>query len=372
MTEPLVDITIAVHTASRPIARAVASVVDHTRADVRVNVVAHNIDESIIRHNLGAYANHARVRVLQLNDGIGSPAGPMNYGLSNSTAAFVSIIGSDDELAPGAIDAWLDIQRKTQADVVLARIQLVGGTTDPYPPVRLFRRRKLDGQRDRLAYRSAPLGLISRLQFGDLRLTEGLASGEDLAYSLSLWFTGRNISYALNAPPYIGHDDSNDRVTSTPRPIESDFAFLDTLTGLPWFQGASREERQAIVVKIIRLHYFDAIHARVHSQSELDKNRPIFLKTFARLQEISPEALPLLSRADHAVFSTLRDPNSTVAEVSLRLRKRLQYTSLGAIITQSPLRMLHRQAPFRTLLAGITIAKMTPPYVPEALQDVTR
>ncbi len=118
MTEPLVDVTIAVHSSTRPIARAVASVIDHTSAAVRVNVVAHNIDPEIIRENLGAYASDPRVRLLSLHDGIPSPAGPMNHGFANSTAPFISVIGSDDELAPGAIDSWLSVQAETGATPV--------------------------------------------------------------------------------------------------------------------------------------------------------------------------------------------------------------------------------------------------------------
>ena len=166
MTEPLVDVTIAVHSQTRPIARAVSSVLDHTTAPVRVNVVAHNIDPEIIRANLGAYAADPRLRLLHLADGIASPAGPMNHGFARSEAPFLSLMGSDDELAPGAIDSWLALQQRTGAEMVLAKIRLADGRTDPYPPIRGGRRTTgLDGRKDRLAYRSAPLGLIDRARF---------------------------------------------------------------------------------------------------------------------------------------------------------------------------------------------------------------
>lgn len=263
MPEPLVDITIAVHSRTRPIARAAASVLDHTEAPVRVNVVAHNIDPEIIRENLGDYADDPRLRLLHLADGIPSPAGPMNHGFASSTAPYISVMGSDDELAPGAVDSWLALAQRTGAQMVLARIQLPSGRTDPYPPVRNGRRAEgLDPIKDRLPYRSAPLGLIDRARFGELRLTEGLPSGEDLAYSLTVWFTADRLTYDLHGPAYVINADAGDRVTSAPRAVSEDFRFLDEVESFEWFRTASRAARCAIVVKLIRIHFFDAVLVR--------------------------------------------------------------------------------------------------------------
>lgn len=356
MADPLVDVTIAVHSRTRPIARAVASVLDHTTAPVRVNVVAHNIDAEIIRENLGAYADDPRLRLLHLADGIASPAGPMNHGLAASTAPFVALLGSDDEFAPGAIDSWLALQESTGADAVLARIRLDTGRTDPYPPVRNGRRtRNLDARKDRLCYRSAPLGIVSRLRFPDLRLAEGLPSGEDLPYSMTVWFTGRNLAYDLHGPAYIINADAEDRVTSGPRPLARDFAFLDALEALPWFARASRATRTAVVVKLIRIHVFDAILARARTQQALDEHRSELLALLDRFERLAPGVSRLLSRADRAVFDGLRDPASTPAGIALALDKRHVYLAPPTLLPRNPLRALHRQAPFRTLFAGFRI-----------------
>lgn len=356
MTAPLVDVTIAVHSQSRPIARAVASVVEHTAASVRVNVVAHNIDPQIIEANLGAYASDPRVRLLSLRDGIPSPAGPMNHGFAHSDAPFLSLMGSDDELAPGAIDSWLAMQRETQAEVVLAKIRLTDGRPDPYPPVRGGRRTtRLDGRKDRLAYRSAPLGLIDRARFGSLRLTEGLASGEDLTYSLTLWFTGRSIAYDLNGPAYVVHGDAEDRVTSAPRPVAEDFAFLDELEHLPWFASATRAQRLAIVTKTIRIHVFDAILSRTRTDEDLRDNRSELLALLDRFSRLAPGVSRLLSRADRAVFTELATSTATPDSVLASLSARLVYMSPATLLTRNPLYALHRQAPFRTLFAGYRI-----------------
>lgn len=361
MTEPLVDVTIAVHSSTRPIARAVASVLDHTAAPVRVNVVAHNIDREVIRANLGAYADDSRLRLLELRDGIASPAGPMNYGFASSTAPFITVIGSDDELAPGALDSWLAVQAETGAEAVLARIQLDTGRTDPYPPVRNGRRtRALHPVRDRLSYRSAPLGLVNRTRFADLRLTEGLPSGEDLCYSMTLWFTGKRLAYDLNGPAYVINSDALDRVTSDPRPVAQDFAFLDALEALPWYQAAGKSSRLAIVVKLIRIHIFDAILLRARTQQALDSNRDELLELLNRFDRMAPGVARLLSRADRAVFDELRSTSSTPESIALVLDKRHVYMAVPTLLPRNPFYALHRQAPFRTLFAGFRIMNGRP------------
>jgi hypothetical protein len=348
----VVDLTIAVHSATRPIARAVASVVDHTQADVRVNVVAHNIDPSIIRTNLGRYADHARVRLLALRDGIGSPAGPMNHGFARSDARFLSVMGSDDELAPGAIDSWLTMQKATNAEVVLARIVIPGGQSDPYPPVRNGRRtHDLDGRKDRLAYRSAPVGLIDRARFGHLRFTEGLPSGEDLAYSATLWFTGNRLAYDLHGPGYTLNDDATDRVTTTPRPVAENFGFLNAIEELDWFTNCSPAVREALIVKLIRLHLFDVLRAHAGTAAGIGPHRTALQGVLARFEAMSPRATRLLSRADRRVLDALRAGVESTDFTAL-LNARWNYRTLGALMPRNPFLILHRQAPFRTLGAG--------------------
>lgn len=359
MITPTVDVTIAVHSAARPISRAVASVLNHTKAETRVNVVAHNIDPELIRANLGKFADDPRVRLLPFRDNIHSPAGPMNHGFACSTAPFLSLLGSDDELAPGAIDSWLTLQQQTSADVVLAHIRLATGGTDPYPPVRRGNRMSgLDGAKDRLAYRSAPLGLVSREQFGGLRLTEGLASGEDLAYSLTLWFTARRIAYDLSGPAYVIHGDAGDRVTYAPRPVSEDFAFLDAIEALPWFDATATAIRIAIVAKIIRIHVFDAIAARVQTDDELISHRDELLRVVDRLLQIAPRALRYLSRADRTVLDGLRNQQVVSKTLLSALDRRHRYLAAVTLLTRNPLYALHRQSPFRTLFAGYRIQRL--------------
>lgn len=356
--EYAVDVIIPVHSRERPVERAAASVLGGTSTSVRVTVVAHNIDPGVIRDRLGALADDPKLRLLELRDGIASPAGPMNLGLERATARFVALLGSDDEFAPGAIDSWLALQQETGADAVLARIRLANGDTDPYPPVRDGRRvRRLDAKKDRLAYRSAPLGIVSRERFPDLQLTPGLSSGEDLAYSLTVWFTGRDLAYDLHGPSYIVNGDASDRVTSAARPLEQDFAFLDAIERLPWFAQAARTARRAIIVKFFRIHLFDALRVRLGSDDELRANRDGFAKLTERLEGLAPGSIRLLSAADRQVLDALRLPQISASELSQLVSARERYTSPAALIPRNPLLTFHRQAPFRTLLAGIRIMR---------------
>lgn len=354
MSTPQIDVVIPVHSATRPVGRAVKSVLDGTTARVRVNVVAHNIDPSIIESNLGLLLADERVRMLPFEDGIRSPAGPMNHGLDQATAPFVAVMGSDDELAPGAIDSWLRLQSETGATTVLARIRIVGRGSDPYPPVRNGRRqRSLDARKDRLAYRSAPLGIVDRRRFGDLRFTEGLPSGEDLAYSATLWFTGEHIAYDMSGPAYLVHDDADDRVTFSSRDVAADFAFLDAIETAPWYPALSRADRQALAIKILRVHLFDAILARVNAPEGLAAHRTDLAAVIDRLQGMAPGVLALLARVDRQVIDELQAPTPDPARILHLLDARWNYRTVGALTPRNPFLALHRQAPFRTLFAGM-------------------
>lgn len=350
---PLVDVTVPVHNAVRPIARAVSSIVDHTRVAVRVNVVAHNVDPDVIGANLGALIADPRVRLLSLRDGIHSPAGPMNYGIAHSDAPFIAVMGSDDELAPGALDSWLALAQRTGATTVLARVDL-RDRIDPYPPVRRGRRRtRLDARKDRLAYRSAPLGLIDRRRFGQLRFTEGLASGEDLAYSATLWFTGHDIAYDLTGPAYIVNSDAGDRVTFAPRAVADDFEFLDAIEATPWFAQLGRRARTALAIKVLRVHFFDAVLARANSAEGIGPHRDGLNAVADRLDRMAPGVFRLLARVDNRVVAEVRSASPDPHAIRALLTSRWNYRSVGALVPADPLLTLHRQAPLRTLYAGL-------------------
>lgn len=354
MTTPLVDVVIPVHSETRPISRAVGSVLNHTRADVRVNVVAHNIEQSIIAKNLGTFRKDARVRLLHLVDGIPSPAGPMNFGLDHCTADFVSVMGSDDEFEPGAIDSWLAVQRQGAADFVISQIRNAGGGLVPSPLARPRRRFKLDGVKDRLSYRSAPLGLLSRTAFPDLRFAENLASGEDLPYVTQLWFTAKNIAFDRTGPAYLVHADAVDRVTAAPRPIVDDFAFFDLIADAEWARDFTTRERAAIGIKMLRGHVLDAIVNRATTGMSASE-RNALVETAARISAWSRGSEKYLSLLDRRIVEGIRDNSVTVERLMELISQRWNYRSLSVIMTRNPFLVVHRQAPLRTYIGGYFI-----------------
>ncbi|MGV2983047.1 glycosyltransferase [Microbacterium sp. AGC85] len=352
MSEYEVDVVIAVHSAARPIERAVSSVLEGTKAHVRVTVVAHNIDPEIIRGNLGTLADDQNVRLLALADGIRSPAGPMNVGLEAATSPYVSLLGSDDEFAPGAIDSWLAFATETGATSVMARIDRQTAGPDPMPPTRRGRTRELDAVKDRLAYRSAPLGLISRERFGDLRFTPGLGSGEDLEFTSALWFTGSHIAYDRRTPGYLVHEDGGDRVTFAVRTVAEDFAFFDAITSSDWFPSLRRAQREALGVKTLRVHFFDAVLIRLNSAEGLAAHREALDHVIRTIEGVAPRAVALLSRIDRAIIEALRAPEVD-AERILELISARWGRSFSALLPRNPLLAFHRQAPYRTLRATV-------------------
>jgi len=300
----LVDVIIAVHDASRPLQRAVDSVTG--TPGVTVTVVCHNIDRAEIAATLTAPAVDA-VRFLELSDGVRSAAGPFNHGIAASRASYVSIMGSDDYLEAGAIAAWAEKAERESLTALIAPERHASGRTVRTPPVRPFRRGLLDGVKDRLAYRTAPLGLVRREAVGRLGLefAPGLATGDDQVFSAKLWFSGERIAYARRAPRYVVGDDAGERVTLAPRALSDELRFVDELIGDPWFAHLPRASRAALAVKLARVHLFSAA-SRVSDRDEwTDSDRWFLTGLVGRLEKAAPGFARPLSLADRRLLDTL-------------------------------------------------------------------
>lgn len=351
MAEPDVDVVIAAHDPARAIDRAVASVL-RSSAAVRVTVVCHNVPSEAIAGRLGALADDPRVRLIEHHDGIPSPTGPFNAGLDAATARFTSVMGSDDELEPGAIDAWLRVADRDDADVVIPPLRHAGGATIPTPPVRPWRSRRLDGVADRLSYRSAPLGLVSRARFADVRMAVGPRVGEDLEYSGRLWSSGAAISLARRAPAYLVHDDAPTRVTFTPRPIADELAYLPLLLEAPWLVGAPRPHRTAWAVKMWRINVFGALFYRSgHAWAPEDRRDLSVLAT--ALAAFAPDALERLSRLERALVDAAGDEAVSDDDLNRRARERRRFASPAALLPRRLRYLGAREAPLRYMIATV-------------------
>lgn len=352
MSDSLVDVVIPVHTELRPIANAVESVLNHNSAPVRAIVVAHNIDSKIIEKNLGSWARDPRVTIVPHSDGISSPAGPFNAGIAAGSAPFFTFLGSDDEFEPGAIDSWLDVQRSSDAAVVIVMIRHEGGNYDASPPVRPIPRPLLDPVKDRLPYRSAPLALISRSHFGHLRFSVGVPSGEDLAYVMQMWFSGERITIDRTGPAYFGRPADTGRVSTTPRTIDADFMFLNEIIASDWYKKLARAERRAMAVKFLRMQVLDAIVNRKNLQDWTPDDAQALAKEIQRVLGMCPRVAHYLSVADWKVVDHALRTKSSPTELTAMMGDRWNLHFWKNIVPINPFLLLHSQGPLKTLYAS--------------------
>jgi hypothetical protein len=351
-----VDHIIAVHDLRRPVARAVSSVLDGNCCALRVTVVCHNVSSHDVRAALGAHAEDNRLRLLELGDGVPSPSGPFNLGFDQATARFTSIMGSDDELEPGAIDSWVTFAEASQSEVVIPRVQVVGRGPMMTPPVRLGRTRHLDGVRDRLAYRSSPLGLVSRERFGGLRFPAGLRSGIDVEYGMRLWFSGARIGFDRRGPAYVVHDDAPVRVSTVRKPVSGDASFLDGLLTSESFARLGVRQRTAFVTKMLRGNLLQWISARSIVDLWTDDDVRVMGETVRRCAEVSPEAFRPLSKTDRDILDAFsRDPVDLGHALTL-LPGRTAIRPRN-VVPRHPLDFFAREAPLRFGIASRVLAR---------------
>lgn len=349
-TEPAVDVVIAVHNDRRPVERAVASVLRNSTS-VRVTVVAHNVDAELIRSRLGEQRSDERVRIMPLQDGVRSPANAFNYGLDHATGEFVAIVGSDDELEAGALDAWTALATRTRADAVVAPIVRDGGAGVPTPRVRRTRFGKVaDLDRDRLFERTAPLGLQRRSSTQALRYSSGLPRGVDQSYGLDLWNSVR-VVFDPMTPAYLEHADQSDRVTHVFGPLADDFVFIGPLTTT--LQQVPPAVRRAVVAKILRVHLVPAVRVRSASGSLTAEDRRAAAELLRALVDVAPTAVGLLPRdlrPELVAIRAVEEPSPTSARGA---------RSLAGVLPIDLRAVLHRHAPLRSQLSGRVVARST-------------
>lgn len=351
-----IEAVVCVHNVTRPVERATASALRNA-TPLRVTVVVHNTDTAAVRSRLGSLVDDPRVRVLELRDGVRSPANAFNFAIDNASGEFLSLIGSDDELADGALDAWVSLADRSSADVVVAPIRRVGAGAVPSPRVRAGRTTALDGDRDRLFERVAPLGLVRLSRFPSLRFQEGLPRGVDQVYGLHLWFSGAAVAFDPTTPAYLEWSDQTDRVTTAGGPLADDFGYLDAFERDEVFLGMSPAARRAVAARIIRVYLIGGVARRVTESGLSDRDRACLLDTLRRLEGWAPGVKGILALRDRRALITALDPASTAQTLRAAIGDRSRYLTPSALLTVNPLRLLHRHAPFRSLLAGRRVAR---------------
>lgn len=358
---PRVDVIIPVHTPDRQIDRAVVSLADSgldmgPAGDCRINVVCHNTEIGPVRARIEA-ASPTDVRYLSLNDGIRSPAGPFNYGLAESTAPWVMIMGSDDTLEPDALRQWLERAESTHADVLIAPEAHANGDPIRTPVLRRRRSNRLDAVADRLSYRTAPLGLIRRslVERLGLHFPTDMVNGSDQPVSARLWFSGLSIGYGRGLPRYIVHDDAEHRVTFTLKDLKEDLYFATELVKDPWFRALPDAARHALVTKLVRVHLFSHVGLRARARSWDAEQARQGAEILECLLSGAPRALLPLSVADRTLLAAIAgqvpDPDLVTDLSSARRR----FTHPSTWIPRDLRYLFHREAPIRFMSASALV-----------------
>lgn len=323
MTPPLLDIVIAVHARTRPIGRAVASLLDDEPADVRVTVVCHGIEAAHIAEAVGMTEGPA-LRYVEYRDGIPSPAGPFNHGMRMADGAYVAIMGSDDFVEPGAPKAWTEYLLTHRPDIALMRLRRQDGTILASPLSRIGRSRSLDAVRDRIFYRTAPLALIRRELLADpgLSLNEGLRTGDDMAMSARLWAGRARIDLMSDAPCYVIGADAGDRITESVMTVGDQLRAVELLISSDWWRRLPRSTRTSLAVKLLRVHVLDALVGRPSADAWTDQGRRDIARIVGAVVRDAPHALRPLSRADRALLDAAQHAGSAGELVQAILRRR--------------------------------------------------
>lgn len=361
-----IEALIAVHDPRRPIERCVRSLEEGTSEDLRlrVTVVCHNIDAEEIRTTFRGPIP-ARTRFLSLRDGIRSPAGPFNAGLDAADATYITTIGSDDLLEPGALEAWWATAVRTGADAVLAPICTDDGIVAT-PLLRPSAPSPLDPVRDHLAERTAPLGLLrlDALRRLGFRYTEGgLGNGEDIEPALRLWFLARRLEYPYAAPAYrVTGDMGASRQTSLIGPLARELAFLRPLLGQQWLVSQPRAAQDAVLVKVLRRQVVSALRRRLvidpGHEDAFDADDARFLATclddVLGLRGRLPRGLAL---SEYRLLAAAASGDlAAVRALEVHLRR----PRLSKLVTARPQETFARSAPLRQQLRTVRLGRRDP------------
>ncbi|WP_287928673.1 glycosyltransferase family 2 protein [Arthrobacter sp.] len=360
----LVDVVVAVHTPDRPIERTVASLMasglptgPEDAQRLRVTVVCHNTEVEPIRARV-APEHRDLVRFVHYADGIKSPAGPFNHGISLAAGTWVSIMGSDDSLEPDALARWVEAAGRDGADVMIAPMAHAGGAAIRTPVVRRNKSAALDPVADRLTYRTAPLGLmrLSLVRSLGLDFPTRYATGEDQSFSAQLWFSGARVSYGRGLPRYLVHDDAAVRVTATPRSVTDDLAFATDLVESDWFAGLGCAQRSAIVTKLIRVHLFGHVLLRADAGTWGAADAAAMALVARTLLFAAPTAARPLSVADRSLLDAVARREADPAVMKSMANARRTFTNPRTWLPRDLSQLLHPEAPLRFMSASALVS----------------
>ncbi|TBN55952.1 glycosyltransferase [Glaciihabitans arcticus] len=358
MTTPvLVDAILPVHDATRPLDRALASLLVsglELGSELRITVVCHNISADEIRAALPAELRDV-ARFLEHPDGLPSPAGPKNLALDQTDGTYIAFLDSDDSYDPGALRDWVDRAEAHNLDAVIPPERHDDGRVIRTPVVRRLHSGDLDPIRDRLSYRTAPLGLLRRstVERLGLRFAGGLRNGSDQIFGLTLWFDSPRVRFARGGPGYIVGGDAQTRVTTQTHPVASELKATHDMFAHEWFLRQSLRVRRAIVVKSVRILFFGALAKRLDTgtwTTETQRDSAAFLELAARS---APGYERSLSIADLRAIDAVLEPGTSLDRLTELARARRAFGHPTTVLTRDLRGMLLPDAPLRFMAASL-------------------
>lgn len=290
------EIVVPVHDRSRPIRRAVESVLKDPES--RALVIAHNIEPEVLD-----LPSSDRVRVLPLNAAPGMPGATFDFGIANAEAEWVGIMGSDDWYQDGGIAQMRERAHQDRADGVISPLRHQLQNVSQIKPLTM-RTKNLDAVRDRMFYRTAPLGIFRTQMMQDPRYRFGdvFPQGSDMRVTALLWTSGHKFSYYADDPAYVVGKDAKTRVTFTPRPLEASGAPMLALFDEPGVKEFSASQKHALATKMARVHVHSAVILRQSHELWLENDVAWLAGYVKKLREFDPHFDRPMNRRDRSIM----------------------------------------------------------------------
>jgi len=357
---PSIDVVIPVHTAERPIARAVRSVLSAHNPKVRALVVCHNIDAVRIAKNLHGL-HDPRLELIEYRDQIPSPAGPLNAGVRAASSDYVTFLGSDDEFGSGSLDAWSIELHGQQLHIGQLLADGEGRVFAPAP--RIGRFEQLNAAKDLLNYRTAPVGalisreLISRPESPGF--TEGFRTGEDITLGAYLWNRAESITYSRFHDGYRIREDGSDRVSTELPALAVLTAPIDTLLAQLWITQLDVRATTALGVKLIRNHLLESCRALAQSGKLSAADLAQANRVLNVLLQFAPRALGYMPRQDAIPARLLM--RGKLADFAQRMAAPGQGSLWNRVVPGNPLRVCSAESIIRRVIRYRSISRSLKP-----------
>ncbi|WP_084767192.1 glycosyltransferase family 2 protein [Leucobacter komagatae] len=340
-----IEIIIPVHAATRPVERAVASVLADGVPEVSAVVVCHNLSRAEVAARLGRLAALPSVRFEELHDGSDTPAAPRNYAIFRSTADYVGFLDSDDELQPGAMAGWA-AELGGSPDVLVGQLHVEGAGRMLAPLPRLGHFDRLDPVRDLLNDRTTLQGVLVKASVlhspESPGYDESYRVGEDIAIGLYVWNCAKQIRYARTLPGYLLRNDASDRLTAERTEPKTLFDPLTSVVGHSTLAALSSRRRRAIAVKLLRRHVLGFLISRHRSGGNVESAFPAAGAVLDVLMAYGPGAIGYFQRGEARAIAAIRRGdeeawNEAVSSMS-------STPVWGKLVPLNPLRVLSPQA----------------------------